>query len=133
MKPYYTQWSRLPLTNTDLPKAQRMNNAPRFTTPERERLAKTLATCLDIANADDRISSQRSVYGHIADALSKLMTIEFGEEVAEDALSSSTWASGDWEGQCLPAIAEALDNAADERARQIEREAYDQRLAELLP
>ncbi len=90
---------------------------PLFESKITENAAKALAKAMAEANASTSSCGGKpiwwsdSLYGILSDALKQLLTLEFSEEIASDAMNDGGWCITEWEGQCVPCIETAIAEA----------------------
>ena len=90
---------------------------PLFESPVTENAARAIAKAMAEANdsfdqcGGQYVANQSGLYGILYDAMKRLLTLEFSEEIASDAMNDDGWCYTSWDGQCVPSIERAIDEA----------------------
>jgi len=88
-----------------------------FSSASVQAIAEYLVNTLYISNKVGYSCGQSldQVYGCAYQALKNLLIKEFGKEVTEKAMNSSTWCVSSFTGQIIPAIQEAIEELKEKK------------------
>lgn len=102
---------------------------PLFESPVTENAARAIAKAMAEANASydhcggQYVANQSGLYGILYDALKRLLSLEFSEEIASDAMNDDGWCYTSWDGACVPSIETAIAEAEENVPEQPEPDA----------
>ena len=102
---------------------------PLFESPVTENAARAIAKAMAEANdsfdqcGGQYVANQSGLYGILYDAMKRLLTLEFSEEIASDAMNDLGWCNTSWDGQCVPCIETAIAEAEENVPKQPEPDA----------